>query len=292
MDKPLHEQKLLLIDGYNIVRRVYEANPTPDSDGKAEGALKASLGSFKRALEEHDPTHVLVAFDHGGPTWRHEIYPEYKIDRKPLAPELKARMPAFLQQLSEIGIHSVAIEGVEAEDVVATVFHRWKDSGRGECVILSNDVDVCSLIEFGAQIHNHFTHEWHSSDWLQAKHGIPPRLVRDWLALAGDKDEVPGVPGFGAKRAAQYLLKYDGLDNLIRNANEVTGSLGDSLRANLALAELGCQLASLKTDVTVGITWNKILYSAPAAEQAAQAEGDEPRHRPTATKFAKGFGRS
>lgn len=290
MTKPLQDQKLLLVDGYNIVRRVYEANPAPDSVGKAEGALKASLGSFRRAVEEHEPTHVLAAFDHGGPTWRHDIYPQYKVDRKPLAPELKDRMPEFFAQLSEIGIHSVAIEGVEAEDVVSTVFHRWKDSGRGPCVVLSNDVDLCSLIEFGAQIHNHFTHEWHTADWLQVKHNIPPRLVCDWLALAGDKDEIPGVPGFGGKRAAQYLLKYDGLEGLVRNAHEVKGTLGDNLRANLGLIDLGRQLALLKKDVSVGITWNMILYKAPMTEDARLDE-DEAVHRPKATQFAKGYRR-
>src|SRR5690349_7512339 len=112
--------KLLAIDGLNIVRRVYEASPEPDSDLKASIALRHAFSSFRNLLEAHAPTHVLAAFDYGGPTWRHALYPRYREHRAPMPSFLREALPEFHARLEGAGVRVVTVPEVEADDVVAT----------------------------------------------------------------------------------------------------------------------------------------------------------------------------
>ncbi|TES65642.1 hypothetical protein E2P84_36555, partial [Burkholderia cepacia] len=162
---PLNQQSngqcLLLIDGLNIVRRVYEAHPQPDSREKIEGVVRSSLGSFKRALTEIMPTHALAAFDHGGETWRHRLYPPYRANRKPMPQILRDALPGLYQLLADrLGLTVVSIPDVEAEDVIATCFSRWASSKPDPVVVLSTDKDLAWLMTKGAHIRDHFTPEW------------------------------------------------------------------------------------------------------------------------------------
>ena len=117
--------KLLAIDGLNIVRRVYEASPEPDSDLKASIALRHAFSSFRKVLDTHAPTHVLAAFDHGGDNWRHALYPRYREGRAAMPHELRAALPEFHERLRAAGLHVVSIPEVEADDVIATGVMRW-----------------------------------------------------------------------------------------------------------------------------------------------------------------------
>jgi 5'-3' exonuclease len=279
-------QKLLLIDGLNILRRCYEANPAPDSPGKADGALKSAMGSIKRALQEHQPTHVLPIFDHGGKTFRHEFYPEYKADRKPMAAELLEKIPVIFEMLRAIGLKAISIPNVEADDVIASVFFVWNNWGgqsKGECIILSTDKDMCQLVQHGAQVRNHFSNCWHDASYIEEKWGIRPELVGDLLSLTGGDGEVPGVPGFGPKYAAKYLNQYGSLDEILENAAQIPGKLGEKLRASVEEAKLSRRLVTLKTGIPVGITWNQIIFTPLPSDKDENDDGI----RPVATHFAK-----
>lgn len=250
---------LLLADGLNIVRRVYEANPAPDSPEKADGAVRSSLASFRRALVEHRPTHFLAAFDHGGQTWRHDLYPQYKADRKPMPPDLLARIPDIQEQLSAMGLAHCSVPGVEADDVIPTVGLHWKRTRPGRVIVLSTDKDLAVLLPAGIEIRDHFKPEWRDAAWVQAKFGVPPSLLGDFLALMGDStDGIPGVPGVGQKTAAKLLLEYGSLEALLARAGEVKGKIGESLRASMAEARISKQLVSFKTDLTLGLTWRSL----------------------------------
>ena len=127
--------KLLAIDGLNIVRRVYEASPEPDSAEKADIALRHALSSFRKLLGAHAPTHVLAAFDYGGPTWRHELYPRYREQRAPMPSFLRDALPAFHDKLQAEGLHVLVLPEVEADDVIGTGVLRWLAEGRGEAIV-------------------------------------------------------------------------------------------------------------------------------------------------------------
>lgn len=253
--------KLLAIDGLNIVRRVYEANPDPDSPEKAELALRNSFSSFRRLLDTHRPTHVLPAFDFGGRTWRHELYPQYRQSRTPMPAPLKERLPDFYEMLTHLGLRVVSVEGVEADDVIGTAVMRWLGEGRGDVVISSTDKDLHVLIEHGALLWDHFKGEWHDRDWVVKRFGVPPEMLTDLLAIAGDaSDDIPGIEKVGQKTAAKLLNSYKTLEGVMAGAGILLDTLGKRLRAGRDKAFLSRELVKLKTDVQLGITWKMLQY--------------------------------
>lgn len=252
--------KLLAIDGFNLVRRVYEANPSADSQEKAESAIKNSLSSFKKLLMTHEPTHVLAAFDFGGRTWRHDLYERYREKRAPMPVVLRDRMPKFYEMLLSIGLKVVSVPEVEADDVIGTGILRWLGEGRGEAIVVSTDKDLHVLIEYGAVIWDYFKGEWHDRAWVESKFGVPPEMLTDFLALTGDAtDGIPGVSKVGAKTAAKLLHGYGGnLDLVMAGAGVLENPLGERLRKEGDLARLSRKLVELKTDVRLGVTWRML----------------------------------
>jgi len=259
-------EHLVLIDGLNIVRRVYEANPAPDSVDKAQTAVRNSLSSFRRVLDEHKPTHVLAPFDYGGSTWRHELYPLYRQKRTPMPAELRDVLPLMYEKLQAIGIPTISVPGVEADDVLATVFGHWV--GRptaapdAAATVVSTDKDLAYLAAKGARIRDHFNMVWRDSDWIVGKFGVTPDLLHDLLALTGDtSDDIPGVPSVGIKTAAKLLNTYGSLDGVLANAHQVKNQLGVKLRESTDIVALSRKLVAFKTDMQLGLTWRSLRYS-------------------------------
>lgn len=255
--------KLLAIDGLNIVRRVYEASPEPDSDLKASIALRHAFSSFRNVLEAHAPTHVLAAFDYGGQTWRHALYPRYREHRAPMPAVLREALPEFQERLMQAGVHVVMLPEVEADDVVATCVMRWLQENRGEAIVATTDKDLHALIAHGALVWDHFKNEWHDDAWVRNKFGVAPELLHDLLALMGDAtDGVPGVSKIGMKTAARLLNAYGSLDAVMAGAGILKTPLGERLRAEREILYLSRQLVQLKTDVRLGVTWKMLAYDA------------------------------
>jgi len=255
--------KLLAIDGLNIVRRVYEASPEPDSDLKASIALRHAFSSFRNVLEAHAPTHVLAAFDYGGQTWRHALYPRYREHRTPMPSVLREALPEFQERLTRAGVHVAMLPEVEADDVVATCVMRWLRENRGEAIVATTDKDLHALIAHGALVWDHFKNEWHDDAWVRSKFGVAPELLHDLLALMGDAtDGVPGVSKVGMKTAARLLNAYGGLDAVMAGAGILMTPLGERLRAEREILYLSRQLVQLKTDVRLGVTWKMLAYDA------------------------------
>lgn len=253
--------RLLAIDGLNIVRRVYEASPEPDSPEKADIALRHAFSSFRKLITEHEPTHVLPAFDFGGPTWRHALYDGYRAGRAPMPSPLRAALPGFYEQLAKLGLRVVSVPEVEADDVIGTVVLRWLGEGRGEATVASTDKDLHGLIAHGARIWDHFKGEWHDQAWVEAKWGVPPEQLPDLLALMGDAtDSIPGVSKVGAKKAAKLLRTYGTLDAIMAGAGILKDTLGETLRKEREMLYLSRQLVQLKTDVRVGVSWNMLAW--------------------------------
>lgn len=257
---------LLLIDGLNILRRVYEANPAEDIPTKVEGAVLSALASFRRALTDCKPTHALAAFDTGGKTWRHELYPQYRQHRKPMDPELAEVLPDFRLTLTEVlGLQTAMIDGYEADDIIATAFYRWTASKEGQVIPVSTDKDVLQLIADGAIVRNHFATakngepSWFDERYVVDKFGVGSHQLADYLALLGDSsDDIPGVEKIGAKTAAKLLQRYGDLEGVLANAGEEKGVVGKNLAEQAHLARLSRQLLSLKTDAQLGLTWNML----------------------------------
>jgi 5'-3' exonuclease len=254
-------EKLLAIDGLNIVRRVYEANIEPDTAAKADAALRHSLASFRKLLMTHEPTHVLAAFDFGGHTWRHDLYPRYRENRDPMPTVLKERLPDFYVQLATLGLTVVSVPEVEADDVIATGVMRWLGEGRGDAIVASTDKDLHVLIAYGAIVWDHFKGEWHDSQWVEKKFGVPPEMLADLLALMGDvSDGIPGVSKVGVKTAAKLLQSYGTIERIMAGAGILKNTLGERLRQDSEQLALSRRLVALKTDVQIGVTWKMLAF--------------------------------
>ena len=253
--------KALLIDGLNLVRRVYAA--VPGDEGTLEhfeGAVESMLGSIKRALNELAPTHVLCVFDAGGKTWRHEIYPGYKQERPPMPETLRLNLHRVQEVIEDLGVRSMSVPGVEADDVLATI--AVKVAGRnGRAVILSTDKKMCQVAGERVLIRDHFAARDLDHEYVRQKFGVDPAQLTSLFALVGDKSlNVPGVKSIGVRTAARLIAEYGTLDEILANAENISGRPGTALRAEADQARTWFTLMRLKTDVEVGINLNELRW--------------------------------
>lgn len=253
---------LLIIDALNIVRRIHEAVPGPESEERVADTVTSSLASFRRALKTHHPTHAVAVFDHGGPTWKHALYAPYQAQRKPMPELLKGGVQTIQQALPSLGLHWIAIAGIEADDAIATLVEKWCQASADQVTILSTDKDFLQLLSDQVCIYDHFKGRWRDAAYVQEKFGVKPTQMGDLLALMGDAvDGIPGVDKVGTKTAAGLLRINGNLDRVISNADKVGGQVGVNLRKGVETARLSRQLVSFKTDVSLGLTWRLLLQS-------------------------------
>jgi DNA polymerase-1 len=155
----------------------------------------------------------------------------------------------------------VSLPGVEADDVIGTVVMRWQKQERGEAVVATTDKDLHCLIAHGARVWDHFKSEWHDHAWVENKWGVPPAQLPDLLALMGDAtDSIPGVSKVGLKTAAKLLRTYGTLDAIMAGAGILKDGVGEALRKEREMLYLSRRLVELKTDVTVGVSWNMLAW--------------------------------
>lgn len=243
------QEHFLIIDGLNMVRRIYGANPAPDSPEKASGAIKATRSSFARALQTHRPTHCLWAFDHGGLTWRHGLYKAYKAARKPMPEALREEVDLFKAELANGGWAVAAYPGFEAEDTMASVGVLAKGAGMA-VTALSNDKDLLCLVPRGIVVYDHFAYQALDDAYCLKKFGVPAHQVIEVLALFGDStDGVPGVEKVGVKTAAKLILEYGSVSGVLAAAEGIKGAIGERLREQAAMARLSRELVELRYDV-------------------------------------------
>jgi DNA polymerase-1 len=255
----VRKMTLLMIDAMNIIRRIHEAVPGEDSAQKLADTVSSSLASFKRALNTHRPTHAAAVFDHGGRTWKHALYEPYQAHRKPMSPLLRDGLPTIKQALQAMGLHWIAIEGIEADDAIAALTQKWCQVSQGKAIILSTDKDFLQLLNAQVCIYDHFKGVWRDEAYVLAKFGVKPSQMGDLLALMGDAaDNIPGVDKVGAKTAAELLRINGHLDRVIANADKVEGQVGANLRKGIERARLSRQLVAFKTDMPLGLTWRML----------------------------------
>jgi len=256
---------LLVIDALNIIRRIHEAIPTPDSAEKVADTVKSSLSSFKRALKTHSPTHAVAVFDFGGPTWKHALFDGYQAHRKPMPQHLRDGLFTIKQELHALGLHWIAIEGIEADDAIAAVIETWCHHSTERAIIVSTDKDFLQLLSSQVCVYDHFKGAWRDEAYVLEKFGVKPTQMGDFLALMGDAaDGIPGVAKVGSKTAATLLRINGTLDRVLSNADKVAGQVGVNLRKGIEMARLSRQLVSFKTDTALGLTWKMLAQSKEA----------------------------
>jgi DNA polymerase-1 len=257
----MKKRRLLLVDAMNLIFRAYYAlisRPLRTTDGRNTSAIFGFGRMILKAINEYQPTHVAVALEGGGPSFREELYPEYKATRKVPPGDLVSQIEPVKELARLLGLAVVEKEGMEADDVVATLA-RGGAGDFDEVLILSSDKDLMALVGGAVKMLAPRTGvsdvEELDADAVEAKMGVAPAAVPDLLALEGDSvDNVPGVAGVGEKTARALLAKFGSLEAVFAHLGDV-----EPARARTALekgrdsAELSRKLVALKDDLALGL---------------------------------------
>ncbi len=247
---------LYVLDGYSLVFRSYFAfirNPLRNPKGENSSALFGFVRTLATMFESRDIQRFLVALDSKEPTFRHQEYPEYKATREATPAELKAQIPKILDFLEKARIPQFSAAGFEADDIIATLARRCRDEER-KCYIISGDKDLMQLVDDYVHVlrpDGSGSFAEMDAAAVEEKYGVPPKQIRDMLALLGDTvDNVPGVKGIGEKTASKLLGEYGDLDGIYKALENISSK---SWRAKLEegrdSAMLSRRLVTLRFDV-------------------------------------------
>ncbi len=249
-------KKLVLIDGHSILNRAFYGVPDlSNAKGLHTNAIYGFLNILFKILEEEKPDYLAVAFDVKAPTFRHEMYQEYKLTRKPMPEELREQVPVMKDVLRAMQVVIIEQAGLEADDILGTLAKRAEQDGM-EVSLVSGDRDLLQIATEHIKIRIPKTRmgrteieDYYAAD-VKAAYQVTPQQFIELKALMGDTaDNIPGVPKIGEKTATALMVEYDSIDNIYKHVEEISKkSIRESLKENRALAELSKALATIKTD--------------------------------------------
>ncbi|MCW8470532.1 DNA polymerase I [Fluoribacter gormanii] len=250
---------LILIDGSSYFFRAFHAlPPLTNSKGQPTGAIYGVANMIKKLIKDYQPEELAVVFDAKGKTFRDEWYPEYKAHRPPMPQELSSQFEPLIQLLEAMGLPILIIDGVEADDVIGTLARQATEQGVS-VVISTGDKDMAQLVNEHITLINTMSNTIMGIDGVKEKFGITPEQVIDYLTLVGDSvDNIPGITKCGPKTAVKWLTEYQTLDNLIQHAAEISGKIGEYLRAGIPQLPLSKKLVTIKTDVNLPLSWGEL----------------------------------
>ena len=243
------KHRLLLVDGSSYLYRAFHAMPDlRNGAGDPTGAIYGMVNMMRRARSEIQADHIACIFDAKGKTFRDEMYSEYKAHRSPMPEDLVKQIEPIHAMVKAMGWPVLMVSGVEADDVIATLACQATEAG-WDTIISTGDKDLAQLVNSSVTLINTMTNEKLDIDGVIEKFGVPPKLIVDYLSIIGDTvDNVPGVPKAGPKTANKWLAEFGDLDNLMANADQVKGVVGENLRASLEWLPQARQLITVKTD--------------------------------------------
>jgi len=244
-------QPLILVDGSAFLFRSYfstiSQNLTNDS-GFPTGAMFGVVNAIKHLQRKYQGAKIIMVFDAKGSNFRHQMFPDYKANRSPAHDDLIIQIEPLYKIIRAMGFHFLCEEGVEADDVIATLSRFAAKSGI-ETIIASGDKDLFQLV--GGNIKQlDMKGKLYSEAEVEEKMGVRPNQILDLLALTGDSvDNIPGVPSVGPKTAAKWLEQYSDIEGVKANAEKIGGKVGEKLRESFDLLDLSYKLVQLKFDV-------------------------------------------
>jgi DNA polymerase-1 len=245
---------LLLVDGSSYLYRAFHAlPPLSNSRGEPTGAVHGVLNMLHKLLRDYPHARIAVVFDAPGKTFRDDLYAEYKAHRPPMPDDLRAQIEPLLTAVNGMGLPLLRIVGVEADDVIGTLAQRAAAAGE-QVLISTGDKDMAQLVNERITLINTMSDTLLDRDGVKAKFDVYPEQIIDYLALAGDSsDNIPGIDKVGPKTAAKWLNAYGTLDALLEHAAEISGKVGDNLRAGIDAVALSRRLATIRCDVDLPV---------------------------------------
>ena len=287
------KDRIFIIDGSSYLYRAYHAMPPlTTSDGRPTGAIKGVTNMLMTLKKDSEGSPIIVTFDAKGKTFRNDIYDSYKANRPPMPDDLREQLVPLKNVCRAIGFPLIEIEGVEADDVIATLVRIAKENNF-KSVISSLDKDLMQLVEDpSAKMMNTMTHQIFDEEKVFEKFGVKPNQIRDMLALTGDtSDNIPGIPKVGQKTAAKWLNEFKDLEGIKSNADSIKGVVGENLRNSLNDLDRNVELVSLKNDVDIGVTFESLLHlngnQETLDELFADLEFKKPKKKPANKEVKK-----
>lgn len=257
--------KLVLIDGNSLINRAFYATPPLSAkDGTPTNAVYAFVNMLVRIIGDIKPRYMLVAFDRKEPTFRHEMYADYKGTRKPMPEDLRPQIDLMKKVLDTMGISRYEQAGIEADDIIGSMAKRYK----GDTIIITGDKDSFQLVDETTSVY--FTRrgitetEIYSNENFKEKTGIEPIQIIDLKSMMGDSsDNIPGIAGVGEKTALSLVEKYGSLENLYAHVDELSGKLKEKVENSKDIAFLSKTLATINVKLDIPVKDEDMGYSFP-----------------------------
>lgn len=248
-----HKKTLLLVDGSSYLYRAFHAMPDlravpGDPSSAPTGAIRGMINMLQSLRKEVPADFAACVFDAKGPTFRDDLYPEYKAHRSPMPDDLRAQIQPIHEVVRLMGWRVLDVPGVEADDVIGTLAATAASQGI-EVIVSSGDKDLAQLVNAHVTIIDTMNGRRRDVAGVTAEFGVPPSLMVDYQTLVGDAvDNVPGVPKVGPKTAAKWLTEFGSLDAIVAQADSIKGAVGENLRKSLDWLPTGRKLLTIKTD--------------------------------------------
>ncbi|MEI6227582.1 MAG: DNA polymerase I [Methylophilaceae bacterium] len=249
---------LLLVDGSSYLYRAFHAMPDlRNSHNEPTGAIQGVLNMLRRLHKDYPSDYSACIFDAKGKTFRDDIYAEYKANRASMPDDLRAQVAPLHEAIKAMGWPLIMENGVEADDVIGALAKQAEREGV-RVIISTGDKDIAQLVNENVTLVNTMPNAFRRGDevldiaGVENKFGLPPSLIVDYLVLIGDtSDNVPGVEKVGPKTAVKWLKQYGSLDNVVANADEISGVVGENLRKALPWIPTARQLITIRCDVGI-----------------------------------------
>jgi DNA polymerase-1 len=249
---------LLLVDGSSYLYRAFHAMPDlRNSHNEPTGAIQGVLNMLRRLHKDYPSDYSACIFDAKGKTFRDDIYAEYKANRASMPDDLRAQVAPLHEAIKAMGWPLIMENGVEADDVIGALAKQAEREGV-RVIISTGDKDIAQLVNENVTLVNTMPNAFRRGDevldiaGVESKFGLPPSLIVDYLVLIGDtSDNVPGVEKVGPKTAVKWLKQYGSLDNIVANADEISGVVGENLRKALPWIPTARQLITIRCDVGI-----------------------------------------
>lgn len=264
-------QKLFLLDAYALIYRAYYAlirSPRMNSKGENTSAIYGFVNTLEEVLQKQNPSHIAVAFDPSGPTFRHEAFPEYKAQREATPEDIRRAVPVIKDIIRAYRIPILEVSGFEADDVIGTMAQRAAASGV-EVRMITPDKDYAQLVGEHVKMcrpgHGNAPMEVLGVEEVCEKYALEsPLQVIDLLGLMGDTaDNIPGCPGVGEKTAQKLIAQFGSIDNLLENTNQLKGALKKKVEENAEQIRFSRFLATIKTDVPLDVDVDDLKRTEP-----------------------------
>lgn len=259
-------EKLILIDGNSIIYRAFFAMPPlTNSRGLHTNAVYGFTNMLLRLIQEEKPSHILVAFDAGKETFRHEGYKEYKGGREKTPHELSEQFPLMRELLESFGISWFELAGYEADDIIGTLSKQGEEAGL-QVLVVTGDKDMLQVVSENVKValtrKGISEVEPYGPKEIEEKYGLRPDQIIDLKGLMGDaSDNIPGVPGIGEKTAMKLLHQYGSVEEVLAHSDELKGKMKENLVNHAEDARMSKKLATIFQEVPIERSWEDMIFA-------------------------------